>query len=84
MGGTTTSYMVAAPLALGVLWSVVCAYVQRFHDLERSGWWTLILFVPFANLLGIFYLGFFDGTSTSNDFGPRPVPWWNPNRSPFD
>lgn len=45
---------------------------RRLHDLNRSGWWSLLCFIP---LIGIFfglYLLFAPGTSGSNDYGPAP------------
>ena len=46
--------------------------VRRLHDIDRSGWWFLLVFVP---VLGWFTLLIFyclDGTAGSNRFGPDP------------
>lgn len=48
------------------------AAVRRFHDVGKSGWWFLILFLP---LIGIFiYLYFMISKSEAgpNRFGPQP------------
>jgi len=42
--------------------------IQRCHDLNKSGWWSLLLFVPFA----IFYFYFAPGTKGANQFGAEP------------
>lgn len=46
---------------------------RRLHDLDKSGWWSLLLLVPIANLLMALYLLFWPGTIGVNRFGPPPV-----------
>lgn len=47
---------------------------RRLNDVNQSGWLSLIMLVPIANLvLGLFLL-FAKGTSGSNSYGPQPVP----------
>ncbi|MFI4921105.1 MAG: DUF805 domain-containing protein [Gammaproteobacteria bacterium] len=48
--------------------------VRRLHDLDKSGWWMLLLIVPLANLGLIIYLIFFPGTGGDNQFGDEPPP----------
>jgi hypothetical protein len=55
---------------LVVLVIVVLLTIQRSHDMNRSGWLTLLLIVPLINL--IFW--FIPGTIGENRFGPRPPP----------
>jgi uncharacterized membrane protein YhaH (DUF805 family) len=46
--------------------------VRRLHDLDRSGWWLLIVFT----LVGLILLIIWDcmkGTSGKNRFGPDPL-----------
>ncbi len=46
---------------------------RRFHDLNSSGWWQLILFfVPLAQILFI-GLFFFKGTPGPNKYGEPPI-----------
>ena len=81
MGG-----MGASPESTGMLGMVVMAVVyigsivisvmfakRRLNDLNRSGWWMLLMFVPLVNLLLVIYMLFFPGTDGSNNFGPAPV-----------
>jgi uncharacterized membrane protein YhaH (DUF805 family) len=54
-----------------VLWSVR-ASALRLHDLNRSGWWSLLLSVPvLGGLLGLAMM-FWPGTDGDNDYGPQP------------
>jgi uncharacterized membrane protein YhaH (DUF805 family) len=47
--------------------------VRRLHDLDRTGWWLLLVFTG----IGIFVLIYWDcvkGTDGSNRFGSDPLP----------
>jgi uncharacterized membrane protein YhaH (DUF805 family) len=45
--------------------------IRRLHDLNSSGWFVLISFVPFGQLL-ILWLMFKKGTDGVNDYGEPP------------
>ncbi len=44
---------------------------RRLHDLNASGWWQLITFIPFGQMLMIAFI-FFKGTDGSNRYGEPP------------
>ena len=44
---------------------------RRLHDLNASGWWQLITFIPFGQILMIGFI-FFKGTPGPNKYGPPP------------
>lgn len=46
--------------------------VRRFHDIGLSGWWSLLCYVPYLNILTGFFIGFKDSDPDENDFG-EPV-----------
>lgn len=47
--------------------------VRRLHDLEKSGWFILLNYVPLINIaLGI-YMVFFRGTDGNNQYGNDPL-----------
>ena len=46
--------------------------VKRLHDIDRSGFWILISFIPIVNFLLIFILYLIPGTDGENHFGPEP------------
>ncbi|WP_417430347.1 DUF805 domain-containing protein [Kiloniella sp.] len=49
--------------------------IKRWHDRDKSGWWTLIIFVP---IIGSFWVliecGFLRGTAGPNRFGASRFP----------
>ncbi len=45
--------------------------VRRLHDINMSGWWVLITFIPFGNLV-LFILAMMDGTVGANNYGNDP------------
>ena len=56
------------------LWVSLAVAVKRFHDRNKSGWWILIVFVPFfGHLWYLIECGFLRGTSGPNDYGPDPL-----------
>lgn len=59
-------------LLLMALW-VFCVIVRRLHDINKSGWWLLLGFIPLGNLVLLFMLGFVRGTMGGNRFGPSPT-----------
>ena len=48
--------------------------IKRSHDLSRSGWFTLLLFVPLLNIWPMIELGFIKGSDGVNRYGP-PALW---------
>lgn len=47
--------------------------VRRLHDLDKCGWWMLLLIVPLVNLFFCLYLLFFKGTEGPNGYGDDPL-----------
>ncbi|MET0334494.1 MAG: DUF805 domain-containing protein [Rhizobacter sp.] len=60
------------PLFLAFLvWNFrVCAL--RLHDINRSGWWGLLSFVPYVNFVFGVVLAFWPGNADDNDYGSKP------------
>ncbi|MCO7223958.1 DUF805 domain-containing protein [Pleionea sp. CnH1-48] len=48
--------------------------IRRLNDLGKTGWISLLYFVPVLNVLLILYLVFFSGDSEVNQYGNKPVP----------
>lgn len=61
-------------LMLLILWPSICLYAKRWHDRNKSGWWSLIMFVPIVGGIWMLVeLGFLRGTEGANRFGPDPI-----------
>ena len=62
-----------AAMVISVFWGI-----QRLHDLNLSGWWIVLMFVPFINYLAtpiltiVFW--FVPGSKQANQFGAPPEP----------
>ncbi len=58
---------------VGYFWIFAASSVRRLHDMDRSGWWWWILFVPFIGLLVFtIWLGFYPprpGANIPNRYG---------------
>ena len=52
------------------IWISLSIYTKRWHDCSKSGWMTLILFIPVIGVLWFMgYLGFVKGTQGTNPYG---------------
>ncbi|WP_144394530.1 DUF805 domain-containing protein [Pleionea sediminis] len=60
-------------LIIWTMTSVIYA-IRRLHDLDKSGWWILLYFVPLINFGLAIYLLFFPGSEFENRFGKKPKP----------
>ena len=47
--------------------------VRRLHDLEKSGWWFLIVLIPLAGILYLIYLFIQEGDMNENIYGTVPT-----------
>jgi uncharacterized membrane protein YhaH (DUF805 family) len=56
------------------IYPAIMLYAKRWHDRNKSGWWTLIILVPFVGAIWFLVeLGFLRGTAGNNDYGADPV-----------
>ncbi len=61
-------------IILLTLWPSLAIYAKRWHDRDKSGWWSLIMLVPLiGSIWMIVELGFLRGTEGANRFGPDPI-----------
>jgi hypothetical protein len=52
---------------------MLAARVRRLHDLDRSGWWICIAFVPIAGAILLIVWDCTKGSSGENRFGDDPL-----------
>ena len=62
-------------LALFPLFIVaIIVQIKRWHDLDKSGWWVLINFIPcLGGIWSLVLCGFMKGTVGQNRFGQDPL-----------
>gem|GEM_PF-2471221 len=72
MGNELISFL-AVPAIVYLAIGEFSVVARRFHDLNRSGWWSLLFFIPIVNLFVGLYLLFKKGTKGPNRFGPDPL-----------
>ena len=74
LGGGAEIGIIGIIVSLASIYFALAVYAKRWHDRDKSGWWTLILFVP---LIGaIWFLvecGILEGTRGANQYGPDPL-----------
>ena len=46
--------------------------IRRLHDIGKSGWWYLIVFVPLIGWIWLIVLLVTEGDSGENQYGPDP------------
>ena len=72
--GMTVMSLLIGILSLASLPIALMFLIQRLHDMNASGWWSLLVFVPFVNALIGLLLLFVPGTRGDNRFGLQPKP----------
>jgi len=50
----------------------LAVFVRRLHDVDKSGWWFFLVFLPIIGAIWLFVLACTDGTPGDNDYGPSP------------
>lgn len=64
--------ILACIISLPLTWVQLASIVKRCHDLGRSGYFALLLFVPIINFFVIVYIYFFKGQLKDNKYGKSP------------
>ena len=44
-------------------------YIRRLHDINRSGWWLLIVLIPFVGIITLIFFWCLKGTQNRNLYG---------------
>ena len=72
VGGLVTEGLLLPLIILVLFWPSVANTVRRLHDMNRSGWWCLLGFIPAISWIVVIVLGCVPGTDGDNEFGPEP------------
>jgi len=59
--------------SLAILVPSIAVGIRRLHDIDKSGWWVLIIFVPFIGALVLLIFAVMAGTPGDNKYGPPPA-----------
>ena len=68
----STGGPVSALASLGMFLPGLAMQVRRLHDLDRSGWWVLLVFIPVIGIIVLFIWWCTQGTRGPNRFGEDP------------
>ncbi len=72
-GWATHNGPVEIVLTLALLIPNLAVTIRRLHDLDKSGWWLLTLFVPLIGAIVLIVFMCIEGTRGANRFGPDPL-----------
>ena len=70
---STQSGLISILAVLGLYIPVLAVQVRRLHDINRSGWWILISFVPIVGAILLLVWHCSKGTQGDNRFGKDPL-----------
>ncbi|TIV62628.1 MAG: DUF805 domain-containing protein, partial [Mesorhizobium sp.] len=58
-------------VTLASIYFAIALYAKRWHDRNKSGWWTLIGLIPIIGGIWLLIeLGILEGTRGANQYGP--------------
>jgi uncharacterized membrane protein YhaH (DUF805 family) len=66
-------FMFVCILVLGTIIPGFALTARRLHDLDRSGWWIIVIVVPLLGQLTFLVWMFMRGTRGVNRFGEDPL-----------
>jgi uncharacterized membrane protein YhaH (DUF805 family) len=58
---------------LGNIIPLLAVQVRRLHDIDRTGWWCLVVFVPLIGWIVLLVWDCTEGTGGDNRFGAAPL-----------
>jgi uncharacterized membrane protein YhaH (DUF805 family) len=64
--------IVGIPLVLALFIPTLAVQVRRFHDQDKSGWFVLLQFIPYAGGIIMIVFMCIEGTRGPNRFGEDP------------
>lgn len=69
---TAVFLLLSIPLTIALVVGQIAITAQRLRDLGQSGWFMLLLFIPFVSLVVQFLLFFMPGQKGENKYGSDP------------
>ncbi len=65
--------ILSAVFSLATLLPSVAVTVRRLHDIDRTGWWALLILLPIIGWLILLYFHVLKGTDGDNQYGADPL-----------
>jgi uncharacterized membrane protein YhaH (DUF805 family) len=65
----TVLFILTVGLSLVIGTSIIFTSIKRYHDLNMNGWWSLLTFIPFINLIVLLWLLFSGSRDENNRYG---------------
>lgn len=66
--------IVGVIVMLASIYPALALYAKRWHDRDKSGWWSLIALIPLIGAIWLLVeLGILEGTRGANQYGPDPL-----------
>ncbi|MCW5206232.1 DUF805 domain-containing protein [Desulfobulbus sp. F5] len=57
---------------LAIMLPSIGVSIRRLHDIDRSGWWLLLSFIPILGWIVLIVFAARDSTPGENEYGPNP------------
>lgn len=70
---STTGYVLMTIMFIALVPSHFMLMIRRLHDLNRTGWLSLLSLVPVVDAIFSLYLLFAPGTVGANNYGADPI-----------
>jgi len=64
-------YVLVFAFSIIVYYFTIIASIKRYHDMNMSGWWSLLFFIPLVNFIALFWLFFSGSKNENNDYGAK-------------
>jgi len=58
--------------SLAIIVPGIALSIRRMHDINKSGFWILVAFIPLIGWIWLIILAVQEGTKGSNTYGPDP------------
>lgn len=69
----TMMIVMVAVLYLPLIVFSIIFMKRRLNDLDKSGWWQLLAYIPLIGIIFALYILFWPGTKGSNGYGQQPA-----------
>ena len=83
VGGFGFGMLMSIAAIVGGIWFTIAQDVKRLHDVDKSGWFVILLLIPIVNFMLGLYMLLADGTVGPNRYGEDPknrMPYFQPTQ----